>query len=305
MTTSDGVPIAAGATLEFASADLGSIWAISGLAGQNLRLVEVWPLGQGAGVTRSQPKENQMKRKFVSIIVVLGLLLAIPSTASANSQCNPVRGGNFMVREVGWEEYAYSPHFISAVGARLEYLTPGVAIGGETSVRIRLHNQDRYVQVGFISRSSSLRNVFVERGRESTGEWVRWYWTPPAIDALADFQIIFSPDPIPSRFLIYWDSTLIWNSSLHDPTGVVFLPKAASVVAETHSADDQLYGGTWDYEDVDQMRYGVNQGAYQRYGSNPLTFPWLLNDGESWYARWVYENDQPYPTMDLFDWYCY
>jgi hypothetical protein len=162
----------------------------------------------------------------------------------------------------------------------------------------------RYVQSGYRSWNPFgfvQRRIFLEW--KDDGGHTRIEWEAPAVDSIHDFQLVYASAPSTSvRF--YYDSALYYTVP-----SLGWVTDQAIVGGETHSRGIQLYGGKWDYEDIDAMRNGINNGSYINYGSSSsTTFAWD-NEWTSQFQIQIFQpNQQTYngsAQMDLFDWDCF
>jgi len=251
-----------------------------------------------------------MKRKLISVLLTVGLLASVASPVSANSDCDPGRADDFVsIRYGGWREDATGTHYINAVGASLEYLTPHVEWGqlfASTSVWVGLGDtfSPAYVQAGYLAQGlvGTDRKIFIQWRSPAAPAPTEITFAPPINDTTHDFQIARQAN---GSFKVFYDSSLLYTVSLSQAGG--FYPKKAEIMSENQTKANQFWGGTWDYEDIDLMRYGIDGGNYIDYGESAYTTEIDVDDNGygTFAAVWRYPNQEPWPSMDVFDWACH
>jgi hypothetical protein len=258
-----------------------------------------------------------MRKTFSSILLAATLILsmALAAPVAGDSNCDPPRNADGINRQGGWTEYGTGTNKITAIGGTLEYLSAHADLNqGATGtfLRIAVSGQTyNFVSIGFKRTWPGYGTVFVELG--SLFGVTQWNYNnmgsnfaAPAPDTSVDFQIVKQGN---GQWKFYRDSINILT--LSDPGWPTSYATHGQFLNESHSATNQWWGGKWDYNDINLMRYGINMSSYYTFGSSPLTlelFPHKSPSG-SWLSDYAIQRTVPgyqgWPEMDTWDWACF
>ena len=245
-------------------------------------------------------------RKFISLLVALSLLLALPASVSADSSCDPVRPHDDLIRYQFWGEYASAGYVPTAVGATMEYLQAYVGEGWNefSASYIRIgQGGSGWIFFGYrrFNNVGVQNQILLEIAHPFPTTVIDLTATQPPIlsdpapDSFHDFQLVRDAN---GYWRAYYDSQLVMNIGTMSWT-----PTYVEIGNETSTGGNQLFGGRWDYADFNTLRYAVNNSNYIQYGSHSGFSEWFYN---GWPENYAMQKDQQlWPGMDTWDWDCF